>query len=74
MRDNSGTTPSSLFQQLGANWQQRPVLPALVFRRDVLSCTQIALHDGNNYLDFPVRGTIGQKLGASCSTDKPESI
>ena len=32
MRDSSETSPSHLFQQLGANWQQRPETPALIRR------------------------------------------
>ena len=31
-RDNSGTSPSDLFQQLEAKWQQRPPRPALISR------------------------------------------
>ena len=34
MGDNAGTSPSDLFPQLGANWQQRPPGPALVLRLD----------------------------------------
>ena len=30
MGDNAGTSPSDLFPQLGANWQQRPPGPALI--------------------------------------------
>ena len=32
MGDNIGTSPSDLFQQLVANWQQRPEPPALIRR------------------------------------------
>ena len=56
-RDNSGTSPSDLFRQLIAKWQQRPPGPALDFRRDALSCTQIALHNCSSWCwersDFP---------------------
>ena len=31
-RDNSGTSPSDLFQQLKAKWQQRPETPVLISR------------------------------------------
>ena len=46
-RDNSRTNPSDLFLQPRAKWQQRPPGPALVLRRDALSCTQIAWHHSN---------------------------
>ena len=42
--DNSGTSPLNRSLKLGAKWQQRPPRPALVFRRDALSCMQIACH------------------------------
>ena len=32
LRDKSGTSPSDLFLQLGAKWQQRPETPALISR------------------------------------------
>ena len=43
-RDNSGTSTSNHFQHMKAKWQQRPPGPALVLRRDALSCSQIAWH------------------------------
>ncbi|ABB34862.1 hypothetical protein Syncc9605_1105 [Synechococcus sp. CC9605] len=38
MRDSSGTSPSDLFQQLGAKWQQWPETPALISRIHTSSC------------------------------------
>jgi hypothetical protein len=47
--DNSGIVPSIMRRQQGAMWQQGPAGPALVLRRDTLSCHEINLHDCSSW-------------------------
>ena len=42
--NKSGTAPLNPPQLVALKWQQRPPRPALVLRRDALSCTQIDCH------------------------------
>ena len=53
-RDNSGTSPSDLFLQLGAKWQQRPETSALI-RRIHTSSSHLALPQSSNSAEEWIR-------------------